>query len=68
MKYTDIQDKEVSELQEMLKDARLKLGKLNFELKSKTLKNVSQVGATKRFIAQIMTALNVKSDQPPTVK
>lgn len=58
MKFNDLQNKQSAELQELLKDARIKLGKLRFELANKSLKDSSQIGKVKKDIAQIMTAIN----------
>ena len=44
----------------MLKNARIKLGQLKFELANKTLKNPSQIKPVKKEIARLMTALNNK--------
>ena len=63
MKYKEIQQKTAHELQENLKEMRLQLGKFRFELASKNLKNVSQIGKARKDIARILTALkqNVES-------
>ena len=58
MKYADLKNKDEKELQQMLKDLQVKLGKFKFELANKSLKDYSQVGKTKRDIAQVMTAIN----------
>lgn len=60
VKFSEIQNKEGSELNEMLKNARIKLGQLKFELANKTLKNPSQIKPVKKEIARLMTALNNK--------
>jgi ribosomal protein L29 len=57
MKYEELQNKDHTELQEMLKNAKVKLGKFRFELANKALKDSSQIGKTRKEIAQIMTAL-----------
>ncbi|HEY4507227.1 MAG TPA: 50S ribosomal protein L29 [Candidatus Paceibacterota bacterium] len=56
MKYRDIQSKSKNELEEMLKDLRIKLGKLRFELAGQSLKDTSQIGKMKRDIARVLTA------------
>lgn len=58
MKFSDIQSKSQNELNEMLKELQVKLGKLGFELANKSLKDVSQIGKTKKDIARILTATN----------
>ncbi|MEK7506628.1 MAG: 50S ribosomal protein L29 [Patescibacteria group bacterium] len=60
MKFTDLQNKNIAELQELLKEARIKLGKFRFELANKALKDSSQIGKVKKEIARVMTALNEK--------
>jgi large subunit ribosomal protein L29 len=59
MKFSDLQNKEENELQEMLKELRIKLGKFRFELVNKSLKDYSQINKTKKDIARIMTAIKV---------
>lgn len=58
MKYADLQNKDIKELQQILKDLRVKLGKMRFELTTNSLKNYSEVGAAKKDIARILTAIN----------
>lgn len=62
MKLTDLQNKSVPELQERLKEARIKLGRFKFELANKALKDSSQIGKVKKEIARIMTVLNKKAE------
>lgn len=57
MKIADITAKTTEELREMLKEQQLKLGKLSFERQSKTLKKSSDIGKTRKMIAQIKTIL-----------
>jgi len=57
MKFADIQSKDKPELNEMLKEHQIKLGKLRFELANKSLKDTSQLGKTKKDIARISTAI-----------
>ena len=47
----------MSELQIMLKEQRVVLGKLRFELANKTLKDFSKLQKTGRDIAKILTAI-----------
>jgi len=60
MKYADLQNKDSHELQEMLKEAKVKLGKLRFDLANKALKDFSRIGKIRREVAQIMTAIRVQ--------
>jgi len=72
MNYTDLQNKDPKELEQMVKDLRVKLGKFRFELANKSLKDMSQIKQTKKDIARVLTALNranIKSKcQNPNVK
>lgn len=61
MKFSDLQSKSQPELQGMLKELQIKLGKLRFELANKVLKDTSQLGKTRRDIARILTALKASA-------
>jgi len=58
IKFSELQNKSQQELQEMLKEYRVNLGKLRFELSNKSLKDVSQFKKIKHDIARIITAMN----------
>ena len=58
MKFSEIQSKSQDELNEMLGELRIKLGKFRFELADKSLKDVSQLKKTKKDIARILTVIN----------
>ncbi len=62
MKFSELQNKDINELNEVLKDTRIRLGKLKFELASKSLKDFSQIKKNKTEVAQIMTAINKKNN------
>ncbi|MBI4160294.1 MAG: 50S ribosomal protein L29, partial [Candidatus Yanofskybacteria bacterium] len=55
MKSSELQPKSRDELQVMLDELRVRLGKFRFELANKNLKDSSQIGKTKKDIARIMT-------------
>lgn len=57
MKFAELKNKNKNELQEMLRELTVKLGKFRFELSQNTLKDVSQIGKIKKVIAQVKTAL-----------
>lgn len=57
MKYNELQSKSVKELQALLKEARVNLGKLRFELNNKALSNSSKIKATRKEVAKILTAI-----------
>ncbi len=59
MKYTDLKNKDIKELQKMAEDLKIKLGKFRFELANKTLKNFDQLGQTKKDIARVLTAITI---------
>jgi len=58
MKYTDLQEKSVSELEKMLKEKKLEVFTLRAKLKTMQLTNTSELRAAKKDVARIMTALN----------
>jgi len=57
MKYTDISDKSVAELTEMLKEKKLEIFTLKAKLKTMQLTNTSELRDAKKDIARIQTAL-----------
>ncbi len=57
MKYADLKNKDGKELQQIAKDLKIKLGKLNFELTNKTLKDFNQLKQAKKDIARVLTAI-----------
>lgn len=57
MKYTDLKNKDAKELQQIVKDLKVKLGKLRFELTNKTLKDFNQLKQAKKDIARVLTAI-----------
>ncbi|MCF6206081.1 MAG: 50S ribosomal protein L29 [Sulfurovum sp.] len=57
MKYIDIKDKSVAELEAMLKEKKLELFTLNAKLKTMQLTNTSELRTAKKDIARIQTAL-----------
>ena len=60
MDYIEIKNKNAAELQELLKENRVVLGKLRFDLADNSLKDVSRISKTKKEIARILTELNQK--------
>ncbi len=58
MKYIDIQEKSVAELENLLKEKKLELFTLKAKLKTMQLTNTSELRAVKREIARIQTALS----------
>lgn len=60
MKYTDIAQKNIDELQKDLKEKKLSLFTLKAKQKTMQLKNTNELNETKKDIARIMTAINTK--------
>lgn len=61
MKFTDIQNREIFELQAMLKAEKLKQFEMGFKHKTMQLQNTSELRAVKKDIARILTAINNKN-------
>lgn len=59
MKYSDLNNKGTQELRERLREEKIKLGKLRFELANKALKDSSQIGKVKKDIARLLTAVKL---------
>lgn len=62
MKFTEIKDKEKSELQKMLKDKKNELFELRLQLKTMQLTNTSKISSVRKDIARINTAISAKKD------
>ena len=58
MKLNELQNKSSDELNHLLVDLQSRLLKLNFDLVDNKVKDISQVGKTKKDIARILTILN----------
>jgi large subunit ribosomal protein L29 len=58
MKYTDLQEKSVEELETMLREKKMEVFTLRAKLKTMQLTNTSELRAAKKDVARIMTALN----------
>lgn len=57
MNYTDLKDKNLNELQVLLKEKKVLLFELKAKLKTMQLTNTSELKATKKDIARIQTAM-----------
>lgn len=57
MNYTDLKDKSLQELNEMLKEKKVLLFELKAKLKTMQLTNTSELRSCKKDIAQIQTAI-----------
>ena len=58
MKYTDIKDKSVAELNALLKEKQVLLFTLRQKLKTMQLSNPNEIRAVRKEIAQINTAIS----------
>ncbi len=63
MKYSEIQTKDVQELQKELKEKKMQLFKLRMSQKTMQLQKTSEIRDTRKDIARIMTAINAKREQ-----
>lgn len=57
MKVKDLRKKSKIELEEILRQKRDRLRTLRFDLASREIKNVREIGENKRDIARILTVL-----------
>ncbi len=60
IKFSDIKDKDIQELQTMLKEKKLKLFELKLQLKTMQLTNYCEISAVRKEIARINTAISAK--------
>ncbi len=60
MKYTDIKDKDLSELRQLLKDKKTELFTLRIRLKTGQLTKPSEISVVRKDIARIATAIAAK--------
>jgi len=60
MKYTEIKDKSLQELEGMLREKKLLLFQLRAKLKTMQLQDISEIRKTRRDIARIKTAISAK--------
>lgn len=58
MKYTEIKDKSVAELNALLKEKKVLLFTLRQKLKTMQLSNPNEIRAVRKEIAQINTAIS----------
>ncbi|MBI2415707.1 MAG: 50S ribosomal protein L29 [Candidatus Kerfeldbacteria bacterium] len=58
MKFTELTNKSVAELNRLLSDTKLELQQLNFKVRAGQLQQVRKIRQAKRTVARILTALN----------
>ena len=63
MKYTEIKDKDIKELNELLKEKKLLLFTLKGKLRTMQLNNPNEIREVRRDIARIKTAITSKSKE-----
>jgi len=61
MKYTELKDKSVAELNALLKEKKVLLFTLRQKLKTMQLSNPNEISAVRKEIAQINTAISATS-------
>lgn len=62
MKFIDLKDKDIAELQKMLKEKKSLLFEKRLQLKTMQLTNPSEIKTIRKDIARINTALSAKKD------
>ncbi len=60
MKYTEIIEKDIKELQELLKEKKMLLFKLRAKLRNMQLTNPNEIREVRKDIARINTAISAK--------
>lgn len=60
MKYTELKNKSVEELNALLKEKKVLLFSLRQKLKTMQLTNPREISALKKDIARVKTAINAK--------
>lgn len=62
MKFTELRDKDINELNNMLKDKKLELYNLRLRLKTMQLTNPKEIALIRKDIARINTAISAKNN------
>ncbi len=60
MRYTELKEKSLQELEGLLKEKKVELFKLRMQLKTMQLQDTSQIRKTRKDIARIKTAMAEK--------
>lgn len=61
MKMSELREKSIAELKEMLVEAKEKLRELCFRVSTRELKNVREIRKVKQQIARLLTVLKEKA-------
>ncbi len=62
MKYTEIQEKSLQELEGILKDKKMELFEMRLKLKTMQLTNPNEIRAARKDIARIKTAISAQKN------
>ncbi len=62
MKYTEIKDKSLQELEGMLKEKKMELFEMKLKLKTMQLTNPNEIRAVRKDIARIKTAISAQKN------
>lgn len=62
MKFIDLKDKDIKELQSLLKEKKSALFELKLKLRTMQLTNPGEIRSMRRDIARINTAISLKKD------
>ncbi|TLD97544.1 50S ribosomal protein L29 [Helicobacter jaachi] len=62
MKFTELKDKDIAELQSMLKEKKSLLFEKRLQLRTMQITNPSEIKLIRKDIARINTALSAKKD------
>ena len=68
MKTKEIRQTNISELQKLLKDKKIKLGSLNFDLVGGKVKNIKEMREARKDIAKILTVLKENENSSSKAK
>lgn len=62
MKFTELKEKEIKELEGLLKEKKTALFELKLKLRTMQLTNPSEIRSVRKDIARINTAISAKKD------
>lgn len=62
MKFSELREKSIKELYDLLNEERIRLGNLRFKLANNQLKNVREIKETKKNIARILTEISKRKN------
>ncbi|WP_457592874.1 50S ribosomal protein L29 [Hydrogenimonas sp.] len=62
MKYTEIQEKNLQELEGLLKEKKMELFEMKLKLKTMQLTNPNEIRAVRKDIARIKTAISAQKN------